>query len=155
MIRELFRRASQALGIVGRTQASNGAATCGRRAKVADIQATATGRVFYEVDDTLAAIICEAFPSEIRRARKKSATQPVDVLTPQWCVAKNEGGEGFHLQCKIGSRVECCDAPPKKAVEAFASIGLQVPPSVLVEYAALLERSSPEWRSPGFVLSLA
>ena len=113
-----------------------------------DIKIANTGKVFYQVDSTLAAILLEAFPNEIHRVvtRAEREAQAAVALTPRWAVTKEPHGGFFLIQCTIGSRVEQWDGKPEAAIAAFAQSGLQCPPEIAEQYAAAL-------KSPRAVLS--
>ena len=113
-----------------------------------DIRIANTGKVFYQVDPTLAAILTEAFPNEIQRviSRAEREAQAAVALTPRWAMHKEPSGGFFLISCTIGSRVEQYDGQPKNAIAAFGQMGLQCPPEIVEQYAAAL-------KSPRVVLS--
>jgi len=113
-----------------------------------DIKIANTGKVFYQVDSTLAAILVEAFPNEIHRVvtRAEREAQAAAALTPRWCVTKEPHAGFFFIQCAIGSRFEQYDGKPENAVASFGQMGLQCPPEIAEQYAAAL-------KSPRAVLS--
>jgi hypothetical protein len=113
-----------------------------------DIQVSNTGRIFYQVDSVLAAILLEAFPHDFKRVvtRAEREAQAAVALTPRWCVTKEPHGGFFLIQCAIGSRIEQYDGKPEKAVAIFGQMGLQCPPEIVEQYRDAL-------KSPRAVLS--
>jgi hypothetical protein len=127
--------------ILGLAQESNGAATCSRGAQVMDIRIARTGKIFREVDHTLASILHEAWPDEIQRVvnRSEVAAQANTVHTPQFSVARNEYAGFWWIVCQIGHRTEFFDGQPKKAQESFLRQGLHCPDAIVAQYEAALK----------------
>lgn len=93
-----------------------------------DLRVTSTGKVFYQFDSQVAAVLCEAFPSVFEPA-------PKIVLKPQPLVerfglAQMESGF-FVLRRTFGAQVDFFDGYPFEAKRYWPDC----PDSVLEEYA--------------------
>jgi hypothetical protein len=99
-----------------------------------DVRVTSTGRVFYQVDNAVAAMLMEAFPASFERAEAKPA--PPATLVTTWGI--NHTTSNFHyVTFKIGSRTEIYDGPPSRLVSYFQQMGIVVPEHIAAQYAPL------------------
>ncbi len=110
-----------------------------------DIKVTSSGRIFYQVDSTVAAILCEALPSVFEKVAAKSFTvEPLaPTMTPKWVVNQNVFSKDFFIQLTIGSRIEQGAGPG--VAEHFTRMGYPVPPKILADYRLAAARA-PEPR---------
>ena len=130
--------ASQRLQISGRTKASNDLPQLAVEKKTMDIFCIETGKVFYEVDETLGAILCEGLSNYFRRAVKRNAAPSFPTpAAPQWSINRAPLNDRvFFIQVKIGAQVYKVDGTPAQATKTFAGLGLHVPGEILEQYAA-------------------
>ena len=56
-----------------------------------DIQVTSTGKIFYQVDSTLAAILCEVLPEAVKRVERPAPVVP----SARWTNSVTTGGYKF------------------------------------------------------------
>lgn len=125
MLKRLRPRPSQPRGISDGTKAVKELATC-QRGGTMDIQITSTGKIFYQVDPTLAAILMEMFPAAIER-HKAPAPEPL-----RWEYACTKLVTGlFVLSQKKGHATEYYDAP----LDGLDKVWPDCPQSVREEYA--------------------
>jgi hypothetical protein len=100
-----------------------------------DLIVTATGRVFYQVDPTLAALLIEAFPASFeRKTLDKIAHTP---LVPSWGVSQGQYSGRWHVIYKIGQRTEFYDAPPENLVAYFERMNIAVPEVIVKRFKEL------------------
>jgi hypothetical protein len=89
---------------------------------MADIRVTSTGRIFFQVDGTLAAVLCEAFPAAFERVfegmhpheRAQAMAKPVDTTTPNFFVRKNPYSGKPELVMTLGALEEIYNGPADK-----------------------------------------
>jgi hypothetical protein len=101
-----------------------------------DVRITSTGRTFYQVDPTLAAILLEMFPAAIEQCKRPTA-QPV-TFEPVFVANKNPYTGAPQIQLQIGQRNEFYAGEPGQAKSAFKTIGFECPDDVVHNYAELL-----------------
>ena len=96
-----------------------------------------TGKVFYQVDNTVAAILIEMFPAAIEKLNPRPQPTPAE-LEPRWCVSKNAYNDRLcYLAFRQGPRVLNYDGPPSQATAFFTNSGVVVPEHILAEYRQL------------------
>lgn len=97
-----------------------------------DLIVTSTGRVFYQVNDELASVLIEAFPTVFER-RARAAAPPVP---PSWKIGKMTGTDydSYFVEYKIGSRVERYVGKPEDLVATFARMNVTVPDDIANRY---------------------
>lgn len=78
---------------------------------MSDIRITSTGRVFYQVDSTLAEILCELLPEAVQRHQKPT---PMSFPTPaRWTNSVTTGALKFlNVQCSTCKRSDRFDGSP-------------------------------------------
>lgn len=110
--------------------------------QMSDIQVLSTGRIFKQVDNTLAEVLCEAFPTDIRRCRdKKQDVDRAATTAPVWTVGRapyNDNVVFIQVSLVGGRRVErFCDEPANAAAFFQDVAGLQVPAEIMERFVAL------------------
>src|SRR5262245_43701642 len=101
-----------------------------------DVKITSTGKMFYKIDNAIAAILIEMFPAAIEKLNPRPQINPAD-LVPLWCVNRNPYSELYYIAFKQGSRNDNYDGPPSQVVAYFAKSGIVVPEQILAEYRQL------------------
>ena len=81
-----------------------------------DVKVTSTGKVFYQVDYAIAALLLEMFPAAIERVNPKP-TPPAPV--PQWGISTDAGGFTYIFHKSASGQVTRYDGHPDKAVDGF------------------------------------
>lgn len=96
-----------------------------------DFQVTSTGRIFYQVDPTLAAVLMEAFPESFKRIEKPA---PAALSTGwEYTCALLPGGGCFAVQRKTTRETQYCPFADPEKVLAFWS---DCPASVIEQFRA-------------------
>ncbi len=98
-----------------------------------DVKIVSTGRVFYQIDNAVAALLMEMFPAAIERANPKPApTAP----TAAWGINVTPSGYQ-HVIFKLGDRTEFYDGPPSGLTSHFQKMGVVVPDHIAERYKSL------------------
>ncbi len=116
-----------------------------------DIRLTKNGRVFYRVDPTLAAILCEALPSVFERV--EPAPKPAhianaesaairNVATPEWSVGLSAFDHAV-ITLRAGRTELSYAGSAEGAADNFKRAGYSLPKDVLESYIRLLKRPVP------------
>lgn len=100
-----------------------------------DLRITSTGRVFYQVDSTLAAILIEALPSVFEKHNPRPQPKP-EELVPMWGVALDDSSY-YHVTFKLLNQVQRFFGPPSQLVGYFAKTSAVVPDRIAQEYRQL------------------
>jgi hypothetical protein len=95
------------------------------------------GKIFYQIDNAIAAMLMEAFPESFQRVNPKPAPAP-DAFIPSWGVNVTTSGY-HHVVFKLGDRTEFYDGPPSGLAAHFQKMGIVVPANILARY-------TPIWR---------
>lgn len=96
-----------------------------------------TGKIFYQVDNTVAAILIEMFPAAIEKLNLRPQPTPAE-LEPRWYVCKTISNDKlYYISFKQGARAMSYDGPPSQAVAAFTKIGAVMPAQILADYRQL------------------
>jgi hypothetical protein len=97
-----------------------------------DLRITSSGRVFYQVDPTLAAILIEALPSVFERVNPRPQPAPQE-LVPQWGIGTHHLNGQVFVKFTLGTiRNETYFGHPKSLTNS--TFGWPVPEAVLKEY---------------------
>lgn len=109
-----------------------------------DIRILSTGRVFFQVDPTLCAILLEMFPGNVERLAAQPKPEPASA-TPVWGVG-TDAGSFVHIFYRVGANRSMYDGPPDNAVNGFkvrrwsgqkqdyVFEGPEPPPEIVEEY---------------------
>jgi hypothetical protein len=100
-----------------------------------DIKITSTGKVFYQVDNTLAAILIEALPGSFERVEPRPAPKPADLI-PSWGINVTPMGYNY-VTFSLCGRNENYDGPPSGLVNHFQKMGTVVPDHIVARYRPL------------------
>jgi hypothetical protein len=80
-----------------------------------DIRVVSTGKVFYRVDPTVAALFLELLPAAVERVNEKPADVPAP---PKWGVGIDAGGFAY-IFYKVGGQTTQYAGRPDKAIDGF------------------------------------
>jgi hypothetical protein len=109
---------------------------------MADILITSTGRVFKQIDGTLAAVLLEMFPAAVERVQQNYNAvpeAPTNRHAPRFFVGKGLQSGKVQLRMNIGHEELFYMGPPAYAANAFGG-GLRTPPAdVIAQYEAALK----------------
>lgn len=109
-----------------------------------DIRVVSSGRVFYRVDPTLAALLLELMPAAVERVNEPTAervnqpTAPVAAPVPQCGIGMTVSGFAF-VKWTLGARNEIYDGPPAGLVAFFAKMNITLPAETVERYASVWE----------------
>jgi hypothetical protein len=101
-----------------------------------DVKVLSTGKVFYQIDNAIAAILIEMFPAAIEKLNPRPQPKPAD-LVPMWGVNRNVYSDLYYVTFKLGPRVDNYDGAPSQLVAHFAKSGIVVPEQIFHEYRQL------------------
>jgi hypothetical protein len=125
-----------------------------------DLRLTKNGHVFYKVDPTLAAILCEALPSVFEQVNQP-ARQTVDpsiqhnpvnlkipfYSTPTWDIgvvaSAKDGNKSYVITLGTGRDEYIYPSSPDGALAHFGRIGFTVPKDILDRYRRLYKYTGP------------
>lgn len=112
---------------------------------MADLLVTATGRKFYEVDPTLAAILCEALPTVFERvaappAKALNAPNAEYAPVPVFTVGIGRFSQTPNITYRHQNTTEFFDGTPEQAKGWRAAC----PDSVVEQYRALIQKRRRE-----------
>ena len=86
---------------------------------MSDIRVIASGRVFYRVDPTLAALLLELLPAAVERVNEGTGIHiPPITAPPKWFVGMDAGNFPF-IGYTFGGQTTRYSGPPDKAVDGF------------------------------------
>jgi hypothetical protein len=105
-----------------------------------DIKIISSGKVFYQVDPTLCAILLELFPANVERANP--LPKPPASFEVKWSVEMDNGGYYYAL-FQQNSRNERYFGPPSQLVSFFQKMSIVVPDHILKQYAPLWRPHAP------------
>lgn len=120
---------------------------------MADIRCTATNKVFYRIDDSVAAMLLEALPSVFERASEGKTTpvarQVIPSLAPtppRWNVGQLPQSGDYFIRLSTGRSEIFYTGAPENAAEHFRRGGQAVPEEIVAQYAAIKSNQpNPEW----------
>jgi hypothetical protein len=99
---------------------------------IMDVKVTSTGKVFYQVDNAVAAMLMEAFPASFERADARPApAAPV----AQWGIGTTLNGFAF-VKWTMQARTEFYDGPPPGLTAYFQKMGYSVPAGIVERYTS-------------------
>ena len=81
-----------------------------------DVKVTSTGKVFYQIDNAVTALLMEAFPASFERVNPKPAPA---VPAPQWGISADAGGFAHIFHKSSVGQVTRFDGPPDTAIDGF------------------------------------
>jgi len=106
---------------------------------MADILITSTGRIFKQIDGTLAAVLLEMFPAAVERVEREQPAPAAPRLTPRFSITKALYSGKIRLALHIGHEELFYTGPAEHASNAFGG-GLRTPPDdVIAQYAAAMK----------------
>jgi hypothetical protein len=105
--------------------------------EIMDLRVTSTGKTFYEVHPTIAAILVEAFPAAFERIQHHAPDRQPVVMLPQptWGIKKMPTSGVVAIQCDYGRETQYFIGKPEDA--ASFKVGHSTPPEeVIAAYRA-------------------
>ncbi len=105
---------------------------------MADIKVISTGRQFFQVDGTLAAILLEMFPAAVERITQNPAPPAPVSAVARFYVGKNHRSDKVALCFENGNEQQWFEGPAEHAHRAFGK--RQVPADVIAQYADALKQ---------------
>ena len=113
---------------------------------MADIRCTSTGRVFYRVDDCVAALLQEAFPASFEKARTPAVAAPPAPTEPRFYVSASaySGNVGIFVQLPSGEVRSTYAARSLKAAEKALDAG-PLPENVWEQFVAKTNYGTPTY----------
>jgi hypothetical protein len=100
-----------------------------------DIKVTSTGKIFYQIDNAVAALLMEALPASFERVVPHPKPEPA-AFEARWAVGLDNGGY-YRAEFRIGSRTEFYLGPPSQLAAHFQQMGVVVPEHVIEKYTPL------------------
>lgn len=86
---------------------------------MSDLRITSTGKIFYRVDPTLAAILIALMPAAVERVNEDTGIHmPPVAAPPKWFVGTDAGSNPF-IGYTFGGQTLRYGGPPDKAVDGF------------------------------------
>jgi hypothetical protein len=115
-----------------------------------DIKIKSTGRIFYQVDSTLCAILGELHPENIERVQPPAPVQavgqpPLPPKVPTWsCGNAKFGGPAIFLWMPTGEVIESHEHPNllAKSFGTFRGQELKVPADIVEQYRCAWQRGT-------------
>jgi len=110
-----------------------------------DIRVTATDKVFYQVDPTLAALLMEAFPESFKQHHfNKQATLPkVDPTIPVYGIRKNPFSDRLEVVFQLCGNEETFSGHPDLLSQGvFGGKAKRVPPQEIIDRYRLVYESA-------------
>ena len=113
-----------------------------------DIRITSTGKIFYQVEPTLAALLLELLPAAVERVVPRPAPTPAQPEFT-WSVGRNPLSGDYQVTFDKGvAGREAFFGPPSLLVSNFQKQGFVVPNHIVEQYTALWvprETDHPAW----------
>jgi hypothetical protein len=100
-----------------------------------DVRVTSTGKIFYQMDNAVTALLLEMFPAAIERVNPRPTPKPEDLI-PAWGINVNVSGY-YNVTFTLGSRTETYFGPPSQLVSYFQKMGIGVPDRIVAQYRPL------------------
>jgi hypothetical protein len=119
---------------------------------MADLLVTSTGRIFYRVDDCMAALLIEAFGGAFERV--KPPAPPAPVTTPRFYVGPSPttSNIGLHVQLPTGEIRSAYKSTTKKGAESALSAG-EIPEHIWESFVQRSKATNCDERLSDFAAS--
>lgn len=105
-----------------------------------DVRIVSTGRVFKQIDSTLAVLLMEMFPAAIERNKPTPANEITNV--PGWSVFRHAVAEQWVVQMTLGQWTEVFNGTVEQVRTHFQKINHPAPEEIIERYAAALKQDT-------------
>jgi hypothetical protein len=102
---------------------------------MADLRILSTNKIFWKIDDGVAAVLLEMFPAAIERVNPRPQPKPQE-LVPRWAIEIDPSSYYF-VSFRLLSRNDRYFGPPSQLVSYFGKTGAVVPEHIAQEYGNL------------------